>query len=131
MATIFSRIIDGEIPGTCVWADPVCVGFMSINPLQRGHVLVVPRAEIDHWIDLDTEVAAHVFGVSKTIGDALQKAFEPPRIGLMIAGFEVPHTHVHVVPMYDIRDLDFANAASSADRDDLDSAADAIRAALP
>ncbi|MCP3939017.1 MAG: HIT family protein [Actinomycetia bacterium] len=130
MATIFTRIIDGEIPGTFVWKDPICVGFMSINPLQRGHVLVVPRVEVDHWIDLDAEVASHVFAVSKKIGDGLKKAFDPPRIGLMIAGFEVPHTHVHVLPMYDIRDLDFANAAASVDHDDLGNAANAIRAAL-
>lgn len=130
MATIFTRIIDGEIPGTFVWQDPTCVAFMSINPLQTGHVLVVPRAEVDHWIDLDDEVASHVFGVAGQIGKAVQQAFEPPRVGLMIAGFEVPHTHVHVVPMFGIRDLDFANAAASVDRAVLEDAAQRIKAAL-
>lgn len=130
MATIFTRIIDGEIPGTFVWQDPTCVAFMSINPLQTGHVLVVPRAEVDHWIDLDDEVASHVFGVASQIGKAVQQAFEPPRVGLMIAGFEVPHTYVHVVPMFGIRDLDFANAAASVDRAVLEDAAQRIKAAL-
>lgn len=130
VATIFTKIIEGEIPGTFVWEDPTCVGFMSINPLQTGHVLVVPRVEVDHWIDLDPDTSAHVFGVADRIGKAIQKAFDPPRVGLMIAGFEVPHTHVHVVPMYEIRDLDFANAAASVERAVLEDAAARITAAL-
>ena len=130
MATIFTRIIDGEIPGTFVWTDDRCVAFMSINPLQRGHVLVVPRAEVDHWIDLDDELAGHLMSVSRRLGNAVQRAFAPERVGLMIAGFEVPHTHVHVVPMFGISDLDFANAAASVDRDDLEAAAAAITTAL-
>ncbi len=130
MPTIFTRIIDGEIPGTFVWQDDHCVAFMSINPLQRGHVLVVPREEVDHWIELGDDLAAHLMSVSKRLGNAVQAAFSPERVGLMIAGFEVPHTHVHVVPMFGISDLDFANAATSVDRDDLDAAAAAIIAAL-
>lgn len=130
MPTIFTRIIDGEIPGTFVWSDETCVAFMSINPLQRGHVLVVPRAEVDHWIELDEDVATHLMVVARRIGRAVQAAFAPSRVGLMIAGFEVPHTHVHVVPMTGMADLDFANAAASVERDDLQAAADAITAAL-
>ncbi|NOX29920.1 MAG: HIT family protein [Actinobacteria bacterium] len=130
MSTIFSRIIDGDIPGTFVWTDDVCVAFMSINPLQPGHVLVVPRAEVSHWIDLDAATATHLFAVASSIGRAINTAFAPPRVGMLIAGFEVPHTHFHVVPMFDINDLDFANAAASVDRDELDAAAEAIKAAL-
>jgi histidine triad (HIT) family protein len=110
-----------------VWTDDVCVGFMSINPLQRGHVLVVPRTEVDHWIDLDADTAAHVFSVARTIGAAIDRAFSPERIGLLIAGFEVPHTHLHVVPVWGMNDLDFGNAAPTSDRAELEAAAAAIR----
>lgn len=130
MATIFTRIIEGEIPGTFVWSDDHCVAFMSINPLRTGHVLVVPRAEIDHWLDCPDDLRDHLFAVSQTIGHAQQEAFKPTRIGLMIAGLEVPHLHVHVVPIDGMHDMDFANAASSVDRHELESAAEAIRSEL-
>lgn len=130
MATVFSRIIGGDLPGTFVWKDDRAVGFMSINPLNTGHVLVVPRAEVDHWLDLDPELAAHLMGVSQSIGKALQHAFGPERVGLMIAGFEVPHCHVHVVPIEGMHDLDVANAAASVDPADLERAAQTIRSAL-
>lgn len=130
MATIFTRIIDGEIPGTFVWRDEHCVAFMSINPIAPGHVLVVPRAEIDHWIDCSPELAAHLYAVSHVIGQAQQAAFACERIGLIVAGFEVPHTHVHVIPTRSMADLSFSNAATKVERADLDAAADAIRARL-
>jgi diadenosine tetraphosphate (Ap4A) HIT family hydrolase len=127
MATIFSRIIAGDIPGTFVHRDEHCVVFMSINPLARGHALVVPLAEIDHWVDLDPVLAAHLFAVAHRIGRAQQAAFACERVGLIIAGYEVPHTHLHVVPTSSMRQLDFSNAAGSVDRDDLEAAAAAIR----
>ncbi len=130
MPTIFTRIIDGEFPGHFVWRDDACVAFLSINPLQPGHTLVVPRAEVDHWVDLDAEVAAHLTTVAREIGRAQMTAFAPTKIGLMIAGLEVPHTHLHVVPIRDVHDLDFANAATSVAQADLTAAAESVRAAL-
>jgi histidine triad (HIT) family protein len=130
MPTIFTRIIEGEIPGTFVWREDVCVAFLSINPLRPGHTLVVPREEVDHWIDCPPELANHLFTVSREIGTALQRAFNPTRVGFMIAGLEVPHLHFHLVPMDGMHDLDFANAASSVEREELDSAAGKIRAEL-
>lgn len=130
MATIFSRIIGGELPGHFVWRDERCVGFLSINPHQPGHTLVVPVAEIDHWIDLDTDTAAHLMAVGRHIGAAQMDAFSPPRIGLMIAGFEVPHVHIHVLPMFGIRDLDFANAEAAPAPGTLETAAERLRGAL-
>ncbi len=127
MATIFSRIIAGDIPGTFVHRDEHCVVFMSINPLARGHALVVPLAEVDHWVDLDPALAAHLFAVAHRIGRAQQAAFACERVGLIIAGYEVPHTHLHVVPTSSMRQLDFSNAAGSVDRDDLEASAAAIR----
>lgn len=130
MATIYTRIIDGEIPGTFVWRDDRAVAFMSINPLAAGHVLVVPVEEVDHWIDLSPDLARHLLDVAQKIGIAQQRAFHPERIGLLIAGFEVPHTHLHVVPVNAESELAFENAAASVDRDDLEAAAEAIREAL-
>lgn len=130
MPTLFTRIIEGEIPGTFVWKDDRCVAFMSINPLRHGHTLLVPRMEIDHWIDCPPDIRDHLFAVAGHIGEAQQQAFQPTRIGLMIAGLEVPHLHVHLVPIDRVHDLDFANAATSVAREDLEDAASAIRYVL-
>lgn len=129
MATLFTRIIDGEIPGTFVWKDDRCVAFLTIAPLREGHVLVVPRDEIDHWLDCPPELRDHLMGVATIIGQALQSVWDPDKVGLMIAGLEVPHFHIHLVPIWDVHDLDFSRARP-AERDDLEAAADRIRAAL-
>jgi len=130
MATVFTRIIDGELPGRFVWRDDVCVAFLSIAPLRPGHTLVVPRAEIDHWLDLPTDTNAHLVRVAHEIGRAQMDAFHPTRIGLIIAGLEVPHTHLHVVPIDAERDLSFANADPDVSPAALDDAAARIRDAL-
>jgi histidine triad (HIT) family protein len=130
MPSIFTRIIDGDLPGRFVWRDDVCVAFLSINPLRPGHTLVVPRAEVDHWIDLDPAVNEHLMRVAQEIGAAQQAAFSPLRIGLIIAGLEVPHVHLHVVPIDGMQDLDFASADPSPDSDALDRAAATLRAEL-
>ena len=107
MATVFSRIIDGDLPGTFVWRDDDSVAFLSINPVQPGHLLVVPRAEVDHWIDLETPLACHLMAVAQTLARAVQRVYEPLKVGLLIAGLEVPHTHLHVIPiMHGEADLD-------------------------
>jgi len=130
MPTLFTRIIDGDIPGTFVWKDERCVAFMSINPLRRGHVLVVPREEIDHWFECPADLMSHLMEVSQHIAKAQRQAFQPTRIGLMVAGLEVPHLHIHLVPMDGVRDLDFANAVTSVEREDLEDTAVSIREVL-
>ena len=130
MATIFTLIIRGDLPGRFVWRDERCVAFLSINPLQRGHTLVVPIEEVDHWVDLDPELVQHLTGVAQTIAKVQQDAFQPHKVGLMIAGLEVPHVHLHVVPIMGLHDLDFANAEQEPDPAALDEAAEAIRAGL-
>lgn len=130
MPSIFTRIIDGEIPGRFVWQDEVCVGFLDVRPLAPGHVLVVPRTEVDQWTDLDADTAAHLMGVAHRIGQAQKALLSPARIGLMIAGFEVPHVHVHVVPINGMGDLDFANADGNPDPSALDALRDQLAGAL-
>ncbi len=130
MATLFTRIIDGEIPGTFVWQDERCVAFLSINPLTAGHTLVVPRDEVDHWIDLPDDLARHLMSVARSVGRAQQRAFDCERVAVIIAGYEIPHTHLHVFPTTDMGQLSFANAAASVTGAELDDAANRIRAAL-
>ena len=130
MASVFTRIIAGELPGTFVYTDDVCVAFMTINPISRGHLLVVPRTEIDQWTDLPDEVSQHCFGVAKRIANAQKSVLHCDRVALIIAGFEVPHCHLHVIPATTIADVSFDNAASSVDFDDLAAVAASISAAL-
>ncbi len=126
MASVFTKIIEGELPGRFVWRDERCVAFLSINPLRQGHALVVPIEEVDHWLDLDPELNAHLMRVGQDIGKAQMRAFSPTRIGLMVAGLEVPHVHLHVVPIDGVHDLDFANASTDPDPAGLDAAREAI-----
>jgi histidine triad (HIT) family protein len=126
MATLFTKIIEGEIPGVFVWKDEQSVAFMSINPLRAGHTLVVPRLEVDHWLDCPDDVRDHLMRVARIIGLAQQQVYRPAKVGLMIAGLEVPHLHIHVVPINGVSDLDFANAGS-ASSDELDQEASSMR----
>jgi histidine triad (HIT) family protein len=128
--TLFTRIIDGELPGRFVWRDEQCVAFLSIAPLRPGHTLVVPIVEVDEWTDLEPSLASHLMTVAQTIAKAQKRAFSPLRVGLIIAGLEVPHCHLHVVPIGREADLNFANADTSASPESLDAAAERLRAAL-
>ncbi|MBM4382332.1 MAG: HIT family protein [Deltaproteobacteria bacterium] len=130
MPSLFTRIIRGELPGRFVWRDAQCVAFLTIAPLRQGHTLVVPIREVDHWLDLAPEEAAHLTVVAQKIGRAMQSAFSPVKVGLMIAGLEVPHVHLHLVPIHELRDLDFARAEKNPAPAAMDEAAAKLRAAL-
>ena len=130
MPTLFTRIIDGEIPGRFIWKDEHCVAFLTIEPLGPGHTLVVPRAEVDHWLDLPPELAAHLNEVARRIGVGIMAAFEPTKVGLIIAGLEVNHVHLHLIPIHTLGDLSFANADKDAKPEELDSAAVRLREEL-
>lgn len=130
MASVFTKIIQGELPARFVWRDERCVAFLSINPLRPGHVLVVPRDEVEHWVDLDLGTWQHLCRIAKAIGSALQHAYQPTKVGLMLAGLEVPHVHIHLVPIDSEAELNFANAERDPDPAALDQAAETVRAAL-
>lgn len=130
MATLFTRIIEGEIPGRFVWRDDRAVAFLTIAPITTGHTLVVPIAEVDHWLDLDDDLAAHLTLVAKKVGRAQMATFSPTRVGMIVAGLEVPHCHLHVLPIASEGDLSFAKADHDPDQAALDDAADRLRAAL-
>ncbi|MGI9600537.1 MAG: HIT family protein [Acidimicrobiales bacterium] len=130
MATLFTRIIDGELPARFVWRDDTVVAFLALHPLSEGHTLVVPRLEIDQWTDLPNPVAAHAMGVAHHVGKAHQAGFGSARVGLIIAGFEVPHTHLHVFGAANMAAFDFANASAEAEPPGMDDAAERLRTAL-
>jgi histidine triad (HIT) family protein len=130
MTSVFTKILDGEIPGRFVYRDDISAAFLTIAPITPGHTLVVPVAEVDHWIDLDDDTAAHLMLVAKRVAAAQQRVFQPRRVGLMIAGMEVPHTHLHVLPIGRESDLDFAKARPDTPGEELDRIAEQLRAEL-
>jgi len=129
MPSVFSCIIAGEIPGRFAYADDLCVVFATIEPIAPGHMLVVPRQEVDRFVDADDALLGHLAAVAKRIGLAQQAAFPGTRPVVMIAGFDVPHLHLHVVPLADQRGMSFANARP-ADDASLEAACEAVRRAL-
>jgi len=130
MATIFTRIMNREIPGRFVFEDDVCVAFLTIEPLSPGHTLVVPRQEVGHWLDLDEVTLNHLIAVARRVGEAIDSVYQPTKVGMMIAGLEVPHVHIHVTALNEVHDLDFARADRSPDPADLDESARLLIAAL-
>jgi histidine triad (HIT) family protein len=130
MATLFTKIIEGEIPGRFVWRDDRAVAFLTIAPITHGHTLVVPIEEVDHWLDLSPDLAAHLTEVARQVGLAQMQAFSARRVGLIVAGLEVPHCHLHVLPIAAEADLSFARADHDPDPARLDAAAESLRTAL-
>jgi diadenosine tetraphosphate (Ap4A) HIT family hydrolase len=130
MASIFSRIIAGELPARFVWKDDDCVAFLSNRPLRPGHTLVVTREEIDHWLDVDGQLWSHMTATAQAIGRAQMAGFKPERVGLLVAGLEVPHVHIHVVPIRAVHDLDFGNQDPHPSEEMMDTAAETIRTEL-
>lgn len=130
MTTVFTKIIKGELPGRFVYEDEETVAFLTIEPMTQGHTLVVPRAEIDQWQDVDATVFGRVMAVSQLIGKAVCRAFHAERAGVIIAGLEVPHLHVHVFPTRSLSDFGFANVDHNPSARSLDEAQARIKAAL-
>lgn len=130
MASVFTKIINRELPGRFVHEDGEIVAFLTIEPMTQGHTLVVPRAEIDHWQNLEPAVFARVMGVSQRVGKAVCSAFGAQRAGMIIAGLEVPHLHVHVFPAYNLTDFGFAHVDRNPSPESLDEAQAKIKDAL-
>lgn len=130
MASVFSKIISGDIPGRFVWEDEDVVAFLTIAPVTQGHTLIVPREEIDQWQDVDGAVFGALTAVAQKVGQAVRSAFDAPRAGFLIAGLEVPHLHLHVFPAYDMGNFDISGADPNPSAESLDTAAEKIKAAL-
>ena len=130
MASLFTRIIEGELPGHFALRDDQCVVFMTISPITTGHALVVPRTPIDQWIDMPAALNGHLFDVARRVGLAQRVAFGTDRVGLLIAGFEVNHCHLHCVPANAIADLDFSRHEQGVSAERLADAAARLAAQL-
>ena len=130
MATLFTKIINGERPGRFVYEDDEVVAFLTIEPMTQGHTLVVPRAEVDQWQDIDKAAFGRIMSVAQVVGKAVCQAFGADRAGVIIAGLEVPHLHVHVFPTRSLSDFGFANVDRNPSAASLDEAQAKIKAAL-
>ncbi len=132
MSSVFTKIINGEIPGRFVYRDDTAVAFLTIEPVAYGHTLIVPVEEVDKWTDLKPELWAHLNEVAQKVGQAVTESFDCERAGYLIAGFEVPHAHIHVFPANDMSgySLSAAMSADATDDAEMDNAAEKLRAAL-
>ncbi len=128
--SVFSMIIAGDLPGRFVWRDAHVVVFLTINPIRPGHALVVPVQQIDKWTDVPTDLWLRMNEVALIVGRAQEAAFDCVRVGSIIAGLEVPHCHIHLIPIDSESDLSFSKADPHPTPESLDAAAEAIRTAL-
>lgn len=130
MSTLFTRIIKGEIPGRFVWREDDVVAFLTAGPLADGHTLVVPVEEVDRWTDAPPALLTRVMEVAQKIGAVQVDVFEAARAGLIVAGYEINHLHVHVWPSTSMADFDFGSADHHPDPAQLDANADTLREGL-
>ncbi len=127
MASIFTKIIEREIPGHIVAEDDNFIAFLDINPLREGHTLVVPKLEIDYVFNLDHQTLAGLFSFSKRVASAIKQVVDCERIGLTVMGLEVPHAHVHLIPINTMDDMNFANMKLSFSKEEMSSMASKIK----
>lgn len=130
MPTLFTRILDGELPGRFVLRGERSVAFLTIAPIRPGHVLVVPRAEVDDWLDLPADDREDLFRTAHLVGSAVRTAFPCRKVALLAVGLEVAHVHLHLVPIDHESDVNFARADAGADPVALDAAQERLLAAL-
>ena len=130
MASVYTRILAGELPGRFVHRDERAAAFLTIAPINPGHVLVVPVQEVDHWDDLEPDLAAHCFLLAQRVAKAVKAAYAPKRVALVIAGLEVPHTHLHVLGIDSEAELSFARARHDVPAAELDEAQGRLIAAF-
>jgi histidine triad (HIT) family protein len=120
MSTVFTKVLSGELPGRFVFRDERCAVFLTIAPINPGHLLVVPVEEVDHWDDLEPDLAAHLFQVAQRAAKAVKAVFAPTRVALVIAGMEVPHAHLHVIGIDSESELSFSRARADVPGEELD-----------
>lgn len=130
MPTIFTRIVKGEIPCYKIAEDERFFAFLDINPLAEGHTLVIPKQETDYLFDLDSTLLADMMVFAQTIAKAQKASIECKRVGVAVLGLEVPHAHIHLVPLKSERDLNFSNPKLKFSQDEFEAIADRIRKSL-
>jgi len=127
MASIFTRIINREIPGCIVAEDQDYIAFLDVNPLKAGHTLVVPKQEVDYLFDLDNVTLQGLILFAKEVAMAIQKAIPCQRVGVSVIGLEVPHAHVHLIPMDSMNDMNFANPKLKMSKEELNAIGEKIK----
>jgi len=127
MASIFTKIVKGEIPSHKIYEDEKYLAFLDVFPLQEGHTLVIPKQEIDYMFDLDDELLTGLTLVSKKVAIAIAKAIPCTRIGTAVMGLEVPHAHLHLIPINKMDDMNFANEKLKFSQEELAATAGKIR----
>lgn len=130
MSSIFSKIIAGEIPSYKVGETDKVFAFLDINPLKLGHTLVVPKVEVDKITDLDKETYLSLMDYCQTLGKAIEMAFDCKRVGMAVVGLEVPHVHVHLVPINEMKDISFEQPKLSFAEEEMHAAVAKIKAYL-
>lgn len=130
MASIFSKIVSGEIPAYKVAETTQYLAFLDINPLVEGHVLVIPKIEIDYLFDMDSESYVGLMMFAQIVAKGLKKAIPCDRVGLTVMGMEVPHAHLHLIPMNSMEDMNFSRAKLKFSEEELEGIAERIRAEL-
>jgi diadenosine tetraphosphate (Ap4A) HIT family hydrolase len=129
MASVFTQIINGDLPGHFIWRDEKVVAIMTISPIKPGHCLVIPVEEINHWDEVPEDLSAHLMHVAQRVAKGLKTVYNPKRVGVMVAGLEVPHTHIHLIPVEELSDFDFSKQRP-AGAEELAKEAAKVRAAL-
>lgn len=127
MASIFSRIIAGEIPCYKIAENDSCIAFLDIFPLKRGHVLIVPKEETDHWHTLSPELSAEVWAFARQVAAAIREAIPSERIGIVVAGFEVPHVHIHLIPVDTMEEMNFHQPKLQLSKEEMETIAAGIQ----
>lgn len=130
MASIFTRIIQGEIPCYKIDEDDRFLAFLDINPLSKGHTLVVPKVEIDYLFDLDADLLGEMMKFSRKIAHAIDKTMDCKRVGVAVLGLEVPHAHIHLCPINDLYDIEFSKPKLKLSEEEFKAIADKIKGAL-
>lgn len=130
MSTIFSKIIAGEIPAFKVAENDHFLAFLDINPLRMGHTLVIPKQEIDYFFDIAPENMSKMMAFTSDVAEAIKLAYPCKKVGMTVIGLEVPHAHIHLVPMNDIADMNFSGPKMNPSMEELADAAKAIQAAI-
>lgn len=127
MSSVFSKIIKGEIPSYKIAEDENCFAFLDINPLVKGHTLVIPKQETDYIFDLKDDIYTELWSFSKRIGKAIEQAVPCKRMGITVIGLEVPHAHIHLIPINKMADMNFANPKKSFSKEEFEETAASIR----
>jgi histidine triad (HIT) family protein len=117
MASIFTKIINNELPAYRIHEDELTISILALDQVSPGHVIVIPKQEVNHWFDVPAEVFTRVGLNAQKIAKAIQKFSGCPRVGTIVAGFEVPHYHLHLIPAWSIPDIDFKRAKRLSDQE--------------